>query len=343
MENHTKDEKFDSAVSIVSAELKKYLLSLDTETKKQTYEIRLRSGQPLVLCGKYGTVFLNSNGIGTSTENSIIVTHETVTDTFNRLCCFSIHTHLPSIVNGYITMQGGHRVGIAGTAVTDSAGVIISVKDIYSVNIRVSRQIVGAADELIDKLFSKKIESTIIAGPVSCGKTTILRDLARQLSSPCNNKMHKLCVIDERQEIACINGGIAGNDLGINCDIFSCYPKGQAVITAIKTMSPDIIVVDEVATVKEIEAIKLGVNSGVKFIVTVHAEDYEEILHRQQIEMLINTYSFKNLVLLSSNKNIGKIKEIYDIGELRDEIIRRRVNLDKSDYIWDYSIFQTEK
>ncbi len=338
MENLSKDEKFDSAVSIVNAELKKYLLSLDAETKEQTYEIRLRSGQPLVLCGKYGTAFINENGVTKSTENCIAASHEAVTDTFNRLCCFSIHTHLPSIVNGYITMQGGHRVGIAGTAVTDSDGRIISVKDVYSVNIRVSRQTIGAADELIDRLFLDKFSSTIIAGPVSCGKTTILRDLARQLSSPDNKKMYKLCVIDERQEIACVNGGIAGNDLGVNCDILSCYPKGQAIITAIKTMSPDIIVLDEVATVKEIEAIKLGVNSGVKFIVTVHAENYEEILHRQQIEMLINTYSFQHLVLLSSNKNVGKIKEIFNVGELRDEIIRRRVNLDKSDFTREFNL-----
>ncbi len=334
MENLSKDEKFDSAVSIVNAELKKYLLRLDAETKNQTYEIRLRSGQPIVLCGKYGTAFLDEYGIAKSKVSCLIATHEAVTDTFNRLCSYSIHTHLPSIVNGYITMQGGHRVGIAGTAVTDSDGRIISVKDIYSVNIRVSRQIVGAADELIRKLFNEEFESTIIAGPVSCGKTTILRDLARQLSSPDNKKMYKLCVIDERQEIACVSGGIAGNDLGVNCDILSCYPKGQAVTVAIKTMSPDIIVLDEVATVKEIEAIKLGVNSGVKFIVTIHAENYEEILHRQQIEMLINTYSFKNLVLLSSNKNVGKIKEIYNVRELRDEIIRRRINLDKSDFTW---------
>lgn len=168
MENLSKDENFDSAVSIVSTELKKYLLSLDAETKKQTYEIRLRSGQPLVLCGRYGTVFINDTGVTQGTENCIKVTHETVTDTFNRLCSFSIHTHLPSIVNGYITMQGGHRVGIAGTAVTDSDGRIISVKDIYSVNIRVSRQIIGAADELIETLFTDNFESTIIAGPVSC-------------------------------------------------------------------------------------------------------------------------------------------------------------------------------
>lgn len=338
MGNLSKDENFDSAVSIVTAELKKYLLSLDAETKKQIYEIRLRSGQPLVLCGKFGTVFVNETGITESIQNCLKATHEAVTDTFNRLCCFSIHTHLPSIVNGYITMQGGHRVGIAGTAVTDGDGRIISVKDIYSVNIRVSRQIVGAADELMERLFSSSFESTIIAGPVSCGKTTILRDLARQLSGPGNKKMSKLCVIDERQEIACVSGGIAGNELGVNCDIFSCYPKGQAITTAIKTMSPDIIVLDEVATVREIEAIKLGVNSGVKFVVTVHAEDYDEILHRRQIEMLINTYSFKNLVLLSSNKNVGKIKEIYDVGELRDEIIRRRVYMDKSDFIGEYSI-----
>ena len=132
-----------------------------------------------------------------------------------------------------------------------------------------------------------------------------------------------------------MNGGIAQNDIGLNSDVLSCYPKRQAIMTAIKTMSPDIVAVDEVAENSEIEAIRLGVNSGVKFIVTIHACDYEELIFRTQIEALLNTYSFDKLVLLNSGENIGSVKAVYDTKELRDEIIRRRFNMGKSDTYCD--------
>ena len=254
-----------------------------------------------------------------------------ITDTFNRLCCYSVHSHLNSIVNGYITMQGGHRAGIVGTAVTNNMGEITSLRDISGINIRVSREIKGCSDDIVENLFSNQAVSCIIAGPPSSGKTTILRDLVRRLSTNVYGKSYKVCVVDERQEIACMNGGIAQNDIGINSDVLNCYPKRQAIITAIKTMSPDIIAVDEVAENSEIEAIKLGVNTGVKFIVTIHACDYDELIFRPQIETLLNTYSFDKLILLGADEAMGTVKAVYDTKELRDEIIRRRFTVDKSD------------
>lgn len=335
MDKVSDEKRFDSAVSIIGGVLKKHLLDLPSYIKSQTYEIRLRSGRPVILYGRYGNYFLlNSGSTGASTDNAFVLTPEILTDTFNRLCCYSIHSHLSSIVNGYITINGGHRAGIVGTAVVNSSGEITSLRDISGINIRVSREIIGCSDEIIDNIFSDSAKSIIIAGPPSSGKTTVLRDLVRRLSSDVYGKAYKVSVVDERQEIACMNAGISQNDIGINSDVLDCYPKEQAIMTAIKTMSPDIIAVDEVAQKKEIEAIRLGVNSGVKFIVTIHAGDYSELICRGQVEELLNTYSFDKVVLLSACDNIGKVKAVYDVKELRDEIVRRRFSMGKSDLSW---------
>lgn len=335
MDKVSDEKRFDSAVSIIGGTLKKHLLDLPSYIKSQTYEIRLRSGRPVILCGRYGNCFLlNSGSTGASINNAFVLTPEILTDTFNRLCCYSIHSHLSSIINGYITINGGHRAGIVGTAVVNSNGEVTSVRDISGINIRVSREIIGCSDDIIDNIFSNEAQSLIIAGPPSSGKTTVLRDLVRRLSSDVYGRVYKVSVVDERQEIACMNAGIAQNDIGINSDVLDCYPKEQAIMTAIKTMSPDIIAVDEVAQIKEIEAIKLGVNAGVKFIVTIHAGDYRELICREQIETLLNTYSFDKVVLLSAGENIGKVKAVYDVKELRDEIIRRRFSMGESDLSW---------
>ena len=324
------DERFDSAVRSVEPELKKLLGKILPKEKTGVFEIRIRSGKPLVLITKNGTCFLNCEG-GLQkqiTENTVYCSVKTVQDTFNRLCCYSVHSHLSGIVKGYVTMEGGHRAGITGTAVCDRKGGITSLKDISGINIRISREVKGCADEIVKALYKDKIESVIIAGPPASGKTTVLRDVIRQLSS--GNTFYKVVLIDERQELASVNSGIPQNDVGINTDILDGYPKSEALMIALKTLSPDIIALDEVGEEIEIERIRQAVNSGVKFIATIHASDYSELLHRPQIKSLIETYSFSKVVMLKKDP-VGKIAEIYDTKELRDEIIRCSNNLDVYD------------
>lgn len=314
------DKDFFGALAIIKGELKERLLNLPENIKSATCEIRLRTGKPVIISGLYGNRILYRD----SENTPFICYSEDVANIFSRICSYSVHSHIHSIVNGFVTVQGGHRVGICGTAVFDSNNNIISVRDISSLNIRISREKKGCADELYRKVFSNGVSSVIIAGSPMSGKTTVLRDLVRQLSE--GNNMYKVCVIDERQEIAAMNAGFCQRDIGINTDVFDLYPKERGIECAVRTMAPDIIAMDELCNDKEIEAINLAVNSGVKFIVTVHASDYSELLTRPQIKSLLRAYSFEKLVLLK-NHNPGKIEGIYDTKELLDEIIGRNIGL----------------
>ncbi|MCM1364058.1 MAG: stage III sporulation protein AA [Faecalibacterium sp.] len=323
---------FDAAISMISPNIRQLLMNLDERTKKRTYEIRLRANRPVILFGSYSSAFFNDDSTVSMVikNNTVILTQQELTDTFKRICGYSVHTHQSSIANGYVTMKGGHRVGIAGTAVCDSSGNISSVRDISSVNIRIAREVKNCADELMQRFFKNEANSLIIAGPPSSGKTTMLRDLIRKLSSGITGKCYKISVIDEREEIAAVSGGIPCRDIGFNCDVLNSYPKQAAIMTALKTLSPQIIACDEIGTLDEVEAIRLGVNTGVRFIVTVHASNFSELVSRPQIERLLETYSFDKIVMLGSGKP-GKIEQIYDAGELRDEIYRRRCGIYSDD------------
>ena len=319
------DKDFFSALGIIKGELKTKLLNLPYDIQENTAEIRLRVGKPVILCGTYGIFVLSLNGeVVTKSNTPFVCYSEDINSIFSRLCAFSVHSHIQSIINGFITIQGGHRVGICGTAVTDNHGNVTAVRDISSLNIRIAREKQDCAQELYKKLFSNELQSIIIAGAPMSGKTTVLRDLVRLISDSDDSK--KVCVIDERQEIAAMNAGFCQKNVGVNTDVFDSYPKDKAVINAVKTMSPEIIAMDELCTEEEIRAIRLAVNSGVRFIVTVHASSYAEILSRPQIESLLRAYSFEKLVLLGNDKP-GQIEGIYDAKELLDEIIGRNIGV----------------
>lgn len=315
---------FNKAAQPISSNLKKRLLSCDEKIKNDTYEIRLRANRPVILYGAKGSLFFSSDSTVSDTikNDTYICSREELTETFNRMCGYSLHAHQTSINNGFVTIGGGHRIGIAGTAVLNSKGEIINIRDISSLNIRIARDADGCSRELVKKFFKDKARSLIIAGPPSSGKTTMLKDLAKKLSSADGCKCFKLTVIDEREELAA-TGAIPGNNIGFNCDILSSYPKEMAVLAAVRTLSPEIIVCDEIGNDSEVNAIRHGVNTGVRFVVSIHASDFDELVSRPQVESLLRTYSFDNVVMLCGAGQPCKIKEIYEVGDLLDEINRR--------------------
>ncbi len=308
-------KRFDIAVGSLSKRLSGMFLALDIADKNRIREIRIRNRRPVTVITDKGTEFLTSSGRLTQIYSGLaVVTDENeVSDIFRRLCGYSVHSFADAINRGYITINGGHRAGVAGTAVTEN-GKITAVRDICAVNLRIAREIKGAADEIMKMFCLNGFCSTVIAGPPSSGKTTVLRDLARQLSSS-EGSFRKTFICDERGEIGASFSGIEQNDIGINSDLITSYPKAEGIMIGLRSFSPDVIICDEISTYEETRAIVSGVNSGVGFALSIHARNETELKSKSILKELLRTGEFLKVILLS-DKNVGKIKRIYGAGEL---------------------------
>ncbi|HIR52988.1 MAG TPA: Flp pilus assembly complex ATPase component TadA [Candidatus Onthovicinus excrementipullorum] len=307
-------ERFDLAAEVLSAPLRRMVLGLPKGKKERIQEIRLRENRPLILIEQGVPLFLDERGGATyiCRGNSRCVSPAELTDTFNKICGYSVHSHMDSIINGYITIPGGHRAGICGTAVTQG-GKIVNVRDVHAVNIRVAGEYRNAAEDLVNRVFRTGLTGILVAGPPSSGKTTILRDLARRLSSGEAGRYYKIAVVDERDEIAGTRSGTVLNDVGVNCDVFSAYPKGEGIMTALRAFSPDMIICDEIGGEADIRAVECGVNSGVRFAASVHASSREELFARSQFSRLAATGAFEKVVLLADGNHPCTIREVIDL------------------------------
>lgn len=311
-------KRFDIAVQSLSHRLSSVFMSMDSSEKEKIHEIRLRTEKPVIVITGTETKFVSSSGRLTEIYSDLnLKTDENeITEVFRRMCGYSVYSFTDAINKGYITLSGGHRAGVAGTAVAEN-GRITAVRDICCINLRIAREIKGAADEIYKAFFGEKMSSVIIAGPPSSGKTTILRDLARQLSGMERGRIVKTFVCDERGEIGAGISGIPQNDLGLNCDLISNYPKEQGIIIGLRSFSPDIIICDEIATDEEASAVEAGLNSGVDFALSIHAKDENELKSKRILKRLLRCGSFEGVALLSG-RNVGKIEKCFGAGELID-------------------------
>ena len=262
-------------------------------------EIRLRADRAAVLIFSDRTEFLTSSGRLTSfySEGLFTLSRQEIEDIFMKMCNYSVHSLTENIAEGFISLEGGCRIGVYGTAVVRD-GKITSVRNIEGINIRVPAEYRGCAQPIYNRLFYSRIPNTVICGPPMSGKTTVLRDLSRLIS---DEGMKKVAVIDERSELS-------GGDLGFNTDILKNYPKAQGIGIAVRTLSPDVIICDEIGTLCEAQELCSLVNSGVKFIVTMHCSDLTELKRRPQFALLSDAGAADACVVLNE-KNFG-IKKI---------------------------------
>lgn len=286
-------------------------------------EIRLRSQKPLILNANNRDYFYNQNlnKLDTKMDNPYIVTKEDIEQTFQIICKYSIHSFMDDIKKGFITLRGGHRVGLVGKAIVED-GQVKNMKHISSLNIRVSREIIGCSNNILSHIIrgDNQVNNTLIISPPQCGKTTLIRDIVRNLSNGNRDygfKGIKVALIDERNEISGSYLGVPQMDVGIRTDIIETCPKDLGIMMLLRSMSPNLIVTDEIGNIDEIKALYTALNGGVNLITTVHGDSIEDIKSRKELSNLLDKDLFKKVIILSAKKGPGTVEKIYDLEEKR--------------------------
>lgn len=305
----------DGLLKIFSLKLRTILGKLNIEFDK-LQEIRLRMNAPLIMIYANKETFVTEDSKLVDTPNKAIhITKNEIRETMEYISNYSLYAFEDEIKQGFITINGGHRIGITGKTIIEDDN-IKGIKHISFINIRLAHQVKGCANRVLPYLIDKQrgeIFHTLIISPPRCGKTTLLRDIIRQLSNGCEYVPGmSIGVVDERSEIGACYMGTPQNELGIRTDILDCCPKAKGMMMLIRSMSPQIIAVDEIGSREDLDAIDYVIGCGCKIIATVHGSSIEDIRNKPTLGDLVKKELFERYIILSNRTEIGHLDEIYD-------------------------------
>lgn len=297
---------YEVIMQYVSPSVRGAMSKVNISDRARLSEIRLRSKRAVSFVYPDKLLFLRSDGTLTKAYSDtacVIASPDMIKAAVDALCRYSVHCFGKELREGYFVIENGVRVGTAGT-VTETNGRIM--KDFSSLNFRISRSAVGCAEELFSRTRGK---SLLICGGVNSGKTTLLRDICRLYGNTV-----KTVLIDEKNEISSGIGGSHRNDIGANTDVIIGSLRSEGIKSAIRTLSPDIIVCDEIADMSDVKAILGGYGCGVRFIASVHAEKYADLSKRDVTRQLTDAGVFDYAAFLQGSSFPSKIRELRRLG-----------------------------
>jgi len=277
-------------------------------------EIRLRAEGPLLIQYDGAEFFLTKTGERCKTaEQAFRVTRREIQETMEFVGKYSLYAYEEELKQGYLTLQGGHRVGVAGKVVLEGDKVK-SIRYISCLNIRLSHQIVGCGDAVLPFIYDASgVRHTLIISPPRCGKTTLLRDVIRQISNGSRGlKGYTVGVVDERSEICGCYLGVPGNDVGIRTDVMDACPKAEGMMMMVRSMAPEVLAVDEIGRYEDIHAIETALFCGCRLLATVHGSSLSDIQSKPLFQRLMEEKVFERYIILCHGNRVGEVSQILD-------------------------------
>lgn len=284
--------------------------SLDLE---KLQEVRLRVNCPMLFWYNGREYALDECGVLTDhASKGCNVVREDLNETLECISGYSLYAFDEEMKQGFLTVPGGHRIGVAGKIVMEN-GKIQCIRHISYINIRLSHQVIGCADRVMPHLLlNGEVCHTLIISPPRCGKTTLLRDIIRQISNGGPQMAGKTVgVVDERSELAGSYMGIPQNDLGMRTDVLECCSKSEGVMMLLRSMAPQVIAVDEIGNSEDGYALERVFHCGCKLIATVHGTSVEDIGKKPLLHKMMREGMFERYIILAKS-SVGKVKEIID-------------------------------